>query len=170
MALGRLFSALPVRQGDPKDQIEVYVLALRDVTHHALDEVIFQAISGQHPSLSKRFAPTTAELGDAVRETMAFVQKQVDIAAERLVIADQRPAVVRPMLFMERAERDRKRMRDEGRALLFTVANIDQLKTRSRELPKDFGYIATTGEVWGPPGSAKTADPVPELADQDVPW
>ncbi|WP_105435684.1 hypothetical protein [Neorhizobium tomejilense] len=86
------------------------------------------------------------------------------------MIEDHRPAVVKPMLFEERAEQARRTMRDEGRKLLFTVSNIDQLRTRTRELPAGFGYIAVTGEVWGAPGSVNVPDPVPDQVPEDVPW
>lgn len=170
MGLGRLFSALKPRDGDAQDVIEVYVLALRDVTFHALDEVIAQIISGKLPKIGKKFAPTTAELGEAVRDHMAAVQRQIELAVERVAIEDNRPKAVHKPLLWERQKMERQRMADEGRKLLFTVDNIDQLRARRADLPKDFGYIAITGEVWGPPGSANASDPAPAMADGDLPW
>lgn len=169
MALGRLFSALPVRQGDPADQIEVYVIALVDVSFYALEHVVLQAISGQHPKLSKRFAPTTAELGEAVREEMANVSRQLELAQDRLRIADNRPVAVRPKLLHERQTEARNRMTDERRALIASgIAHAASIG-KMRECPVGSKFVAITGEIYGPPGSIDTAPPAPPAAD-DIPW
>lgn len=184
-ALGKLFRALPPRKASPAELEESYLIACHKTTKHAIETVVVKLIRGELEGLSKSFAPSPAEIASAIRDEMVWVQKQVNIAAERSMIADNRPLAVKPMLFQERAEQARQKMWDEGRKLLFVVANIDQLKSRSRELPVGFGYIATTGEVWGAPGSISSSDahpeperlpepeapaPMAETLNDDIPW
>ncbi len=155
MALGRLFSALPVRQGDVDDQIEVYIFALEDVSHYAMDHVIGQAIRGQHPKFSRKFAPSTAELGEAIAEVEAHVQRQNELAAERRQIADNRPIARRPLLIEERMQIARQKMADEGRALLLEVDSHAASLSAAREVPQGSIYSGILCAWYGPPSSLK---------------
>lgn len=175
MALGRLFSALPVRQGDAADQIEVYVFALEDVTHHALDTVVAQAIRGQHPKFSRKFAPTCAELGEAILEEMERVKRQMELAQERLRIEDNRPVAAAPRLFEERANDARAKMQEEGRKLLYAVDAHSASAAGRRNLRPGSVYVGILGAYYGPPGSlhepemqAVTEDEMQEILRADM--
>jgi hypothetical protein len=169
-AIGKLFRALPPRKAKPEELLESYEIACHKATKHAIETVVIKLIRGELDGLSKSFAPSPAELSAAIRDEMAWVQKKIDLAVERVAIDDNRPTAVHKPLLWERQKIERQRMADEGRMLLFTVDNIDQLRARRADLPKDFGYIAITGEVWGPPGSGSASDQVPAMADGDLPW
>ncbi len=151
MALGRLFSALPVRQGDPNDMIDVYVAALRDVTHHALDSVVMSGINGSHPKLSRRFAPTTAELGECVRDEMEAVQRQIALAEERKQIAARPPVSAKRMELRERIAQARQRMADEGRQEICDVPSHSASITVRRTMPPGSIYVGILCAWFGPP-------------------
>lgn len=153
MELNKLFRSLELKTGNPDEKIEGYLIAIAGASYHALQTTVARIIKGEIDGISKKFCPTPPELATAIRDEMAFVRKQVDLAAQRVTIEDNRPKMIKPLNAFERVDQRRAKMRDEGRKLLFTVNNIDQLNARKRELPKDFGYIALTGEVFGPPGS-----------------
>lgn len=169
MALGRLFSALPVRQGDPADQIEVYVMALADVSFHALDRVVLQAISGQHAGFSKRYAPSTAELGAAIRDEMAAIDRQAELARERMALEDNRPLPARTKLLHERQADARAKAAEERRAVLFTGVGHDVWLSKARECIAGSIWVAITGEIYGPPGSLDTM-PAATTGTDDIPW
>jgi hypothetical protein len=175
MALGRLFSALPVRQGDANDQIEVYVFALEDVTHHALDTVIAQAVRGQHPKFSRKFAPTCAELGEAIIDEMERVKRQIELAQEKLRIEDNRPVVVPTLKLDDRIAAAHARMRDEGRKLLYAVDAHSASAVGRRNLRPGSVYVGILGAYYGPPGSlhepemqAVTEDKMQEILRADM--
>lgn len=155
MALGRLFSALPVRQGDPVDQIEVYIFALEDVSHYAMDQVVAQAIRGQHPKFSRKFAPSTAELGEAIAELTAHIQRQNELEQERLQIADNRPVARKPLLIEERMEAARQKMADEGRRLLLEVDSHAASISPGRKMPPGSVYSGILCAWFGPVGSLR---------------
>jgi hypothetical protein len=155
MALGRLFSALPIRQGDVVDQIEVYVFALEEVSHYAMDFVIAQAIRGQHPKFSRKFAPSTAELGEAIIEVMDSVKRQNELAQERMQIADNRPVARRPILIEERIQIARQKMADEERKLLLEADSYAAGMTHSRKMPVGSVYSGILCAWYGPPGSLR---------------
>jgi hypothetical protein len=161
MALGRLFSALPVRQGDAADQIEVYVYALEDVTHHALDAVVAQAIRGSHPKFSRKWAPTCAELGEAVADEMERVKRQMELAEEKLRIADNRAAAVRPKLIDERISDAKAKMLAEGRRFLFEAGTFSGLASRRRECPPGSIFVGILCAAYGPEGSLYQPEPQP---------
>ncbi|MBB4342126.1 hypothetical protein GGE17_003550 [Rhizobium leguminosarum] len=153
MALGRLFSALPVRQGDAADQIEVYVFALDEVTHHALDTVVAQAIRGSHPKFSRKFAPTCAELGEAIIDEMERVKRQMELAQEKLRIEDNRPVAAAPRLFEQRAADARAKMEAEGRRFLFEADSFSAAASSRRNLRPGSTYVGILGAWYGPEGS-----------------
>lgn len=167
MALGRLFSALPVRQGDAADQIEVYVFALDDVTHQALDTVVAQAVRGQHPNFSRKFAPTCAELGEAIFEEMARAKRQMELAEEKLRIEDNRVVAVRPKLIDERIAEAKAKMAAEGRRFLFECETHAGSNTRRRECPVGSIYVGILSAFYGPPGSIAEPDAIP-VSDEEM--
>lgn len=170
MALGRLFSALPVRHGEAADQVEVYLIALEDVTFYALDAVVKMAISGRHPKLSKKFAPTTAELGDAIHDEMEHVQKLIEIAQERMLLENHRPIAIRAPNYEERQGMLREQMAEERRALFFTVTSHDDYLRKRKHLPIGGVYHALLGEAYGPPGWVPPVEPQkpePDVLDEE---
>jgi hypothetical protein len=166
MALGRLFSALPVRQGDAADQIEIYVFALEDVTHQALDTVVAQAIRGSHPKFSRKFAPTCAELAEAIFDETARVQRQIELAEEKLKIADHRPVAARPMLIEERISAARQKMADEERKLLLKVDSHAASISPGRKMKPGSIYSGILCGWYGPVGSARVREPEPVSAPE----
>lgn len=179
MALGRLFSALPVRHGEAADQVEVYLIALEDVSFYALDAVVKMAITGRHPKLSKKFAPTTAELGEAIHDEMDQVARLIEAQAEKLRLADHRPVAIRAPNYEERQATLRQQMADEGRSIVFTVTSHDDFLRKRKHLPLGSVYHALLGEAYGPPGwlppeppKVAEPDPTPEPEPQpmDVDW
>jgi len=167
MALGRLFSALPVRHGEAADQVEVYLIALEDVTFYALDAVVKATISGRHPKLGKKFAPTTAELGEAIHDEMEQVSRLIEAQAEKLRLADHRPIAVRAPNYEERQELLRQQMADENRKIVFTVTSHDDFLRKRKHLPKGGVYHAVLGEAYGPPGWVPPAPEPPKVAEQE---
>lgn len=160
MALGRLFSALPVRQGDPADQVEVYVFSLEGVSHYALDAVVAQAIRGQHPKLSRKFAPTTAELGEAIADEMAAVQRQIELAEERRMIADNRTVPLKRPSLQERVDAAKAKMAEEGRELICEVPSHAASVSVRRSMPAGSVYVGILCAWYGPPRSGAAAEPV----------
>ena len=170
-AIGKLFRALPPRRANPEELLESYEIACHKATKHAIETVVLKLIRGELEKLSKSFAPSPAELSAAIRDEMEFVKRQIDLAAERIKIEDNRPTVINPPNAFERVQKQRDQMAAEGRKLLFTVAHVDQLRTRKAEIPTGFRYIALTGEVFGAPGSAYAAAATdPEPVTDDVAW
>lgn len=175
MALRKVFSVLPPRgAGNSSDdekvramldgQLEGYLIALQGCTFHALSTTVNRVIRGEIEGLSRKFCPTAPELSSAIRDEMDFVQKQIDLAKERMMIADNRPVAVVVPKFDERAAELRERMRSEGRALIFSVTSHDDFLRRRREMRKGYEYHAILGECYGPPGSAAAT------ASDDVSW
>jgi len=168
-ALGKLFRALPPRKASPAELEESYLIACHKATKHAIETVVVKLIRGELDKLSKSFAPSPAELSAAIRDEMAFVQKQIDLAQERMQLEDRRPVGVRPKLLHERQSEARGRMADERRALLHSGVTHAVSVTKLRECPTGSAFISITGEIYGPPGSSDNAPPVPVCAD-DIPW
>lgn len=152
-ALGKLFRALPPRKASPAELEESYLIACHRATKHAIDTVVVKLIRGEMEKLSKSFAPSPAELSSAIRDEMDFVRRQVELAQERLALADNRPKAAQFVPLNDRIEAKRRQMREEGRPLLFVVSNHTELHARRREMPAGGTYLALTGEVYGPPGA-----------------
>lgn len=170
MALGRLFSALQVRHGEAADQVEVYLIALEDVTFYALDAVVKMTISGRHPKLGKKFAPTTAELGEAIHDEMEQVARLIEAQAEKLRLADHRPIAVRAPNYEERQELLRQQMAEENRKIVFTVTSHDDFLRKRKHLPKGGVYHAVLGEAYGPPSWVPPVEPQkpePDVLDEE---
>lgn len=159
MALGRLFSALPVRQGDAADQIEVYVFALEDTTQQALETVISQAIRGQHPKFSRKFAPTCAELGEAIFEEMERVKRRAELEQEKLRIADHRPAALPTLKVQDRIDAAKARMQAEGRRFLLSCESYAAAKSMSSKVPVGSVYVGILCAWYGPVGSINQQEP-----------
>jgi hypothetical protein len=173
IALRRLFSALPLRKGDVDGQLEGYLIALRGASFHALDTVVVKVIRGEIDGISKTFSPTPPELSQAIRDEMAYVNKQIELAVGRRELEDKRPILVKPKLLVDRIADAKQRMLDEGRALLFTVTSHPGFLARKGELPTGGIYCAILGAAYGPQGSAGAplpAQQVPDPAPADLDW
>lgn len=169
-AIGKLFRALPPRKAKPEELLESYEIACHKATKHAIETVVIKLIRGELDGLSKSFAPSPAELSAAIRDEMAWVQKQVDLAVARVAIDDNRPVAIKPLLLHERQSEARARMQAEERKLLRTEVSAAELRTAMKGMATGTVYSAITGEIYGPPGSAAASDPVPAMADGDLPW
>ncbi|MBB4066773.1 hypothetical protein [Gellertiella hungarica] len=145
--------------------MDSYIDACQGLPCHSVKMVIEAICTGQMPGFSLKWAPTAPELGAAVREHAAHVQKQVQLAEERMQIEDKRPVPVAVRLVEQRVAEARAAMDAEERALLFTVESHAELVSRRRELPPGAKYCGILSAVFGPPGSAKSP-PV----DADVAW
>lgn len=169
-ALGKLFRALPPRKANPEELIESYEIAFRGCTRHSIETVVIKLIRGELDGYDKRFAPSPPELSTALRDEMAYVRKQIDLAEERLQIADNRPKPMPHRTIWQRQAEAKQRMAAEGRALLKSDLAYTDVKAVMRGFPVGSTYVATLGAIYGPEGSAANADPVPEPAASDIPW
>ncbi|PYE25076.1 hypothetical protein C8J32_10429 [Rhizobium sp. PP-CC-3A-592] len=164
---------MPLRKGDVDGQLEGYLIALRGASFHALDTVVVKVIRGEIDGISKTFSPTPPELSQAIRDEMAYVSKQIELAIARMEIEDQRPISVKPMLLVDRIAQAKQRMIDEGRAQLFTVTSHPGFLARKGELPTGGIYCAILGAAYGPQGSASRPSPAQEVPDPvtaDLDW
>ncbi|WP_146200194.1 hypothetical protein [Ochrobactrum soli] len=87
---------------------------------------------------------------------MAFIAKQVELAQNRTMIKDSRPVAVKRMNVLERVATERKRMKDENRALLMRFESFDAFNqwVRRNRLPEGSFYLVPTAELYGAPGSS----------------
>lgn len=171
---------MPPRRGDVDGQLEGYLIALRGATHYALDTTVEKIIRGEVPDISRTFSPSPPELSKAIRDEMASVNKQIELAVGRMELEDKRPVAAKAKLTPERVAEARQRMRDERRALLYEVPSHASMLSRRREMGEGTVYVAILGAVYGPPGSidaaaAMPAAPEEEPAEQrelepDIPW
>lgn len=178
MELNRLFRCLELKSGSPDEKIEGYLIAIHGTSYHALQTTVNRIIRGEIKGMSTKFCPTPPELSAAIREEMDFVQKQVDLVAERAMIADNRPVVLRPKNYEDRANELRARMAAAGRMVAFTVNSHDDFLRKRHSIPKGGEYFAITGECYGPPGwvppAAEERSPAPPVAPaeqrDDIQW
>ncbi|NHT75913.1 hypothetical protein G8E10_09495 [Rhizobiaceae bacterium CRRU44] len=171
--LNKLFRSLELKTGSPEEKIEGYLIAIAGASHYALTTAITKIIRGEIDSISKKFCPTAPELSSIIRDEMAFVKKQIELAIGRMELEDQRPISVKPMLLMDRIAQATQRMVDEDRALLFTVTSHPGFLARKGELPTGGIYCAILGAAYGPQGSASRPLPAQEVPDPvaaDLDW
>lgn len=173
MELNRLFRSLELKTGNPDDKIEGYLTAIAGVTYHALQTTVVRIIRGEIDGISRKFCPTPPELSAAIRAEMEAVQRQVNLAAERLALSDQRPTAAPRRTFQDRAALSDAEMRGEGRAVIATFPTFDAfLSARSQHreaLQNGARYVALTGKLWGAPGAPGLNDEPGELT-ADVEW
>ncbi|TBY41616.1 hypothetical protein [Rhizobium leguminosarum] len=141
-------------------QLEGYLIALKGATHYALDVTVNRIIRGEIDGLSKKFCPTAPELSSVIRDEMQAVQRQIDLAAERRMIQDNRQVAVEPKLFEDRIAGAKARMMDEGRKYLFAAESFSS--ARKSDLRPGSTYVGILGAWYGPPGSLHEPEPEPE--------
>ncbi|QHW26635.1 hypothetical protein GYN07_20865 [Rhizobium leguminosarum bv. viciae 248] len=148
--------------------MESYLIACHKCTKHAIEAVVIKLIRGELKDMPKAWAPSPAELSSAIRDEMDFVQRQVDLAAERQMIEDQRPVAAAPRLFEQRTDEARARMLDEGRKFLFAAESFSS--ARKTDLRPGSIYVGILGAYYGPPGSLHEPEPelMPEQSLEDL--
>ncbi|MBY3162101.1 hypothetical protein HFO65_15815 [Rhizobium laguerreae] len=161
MALGKLFRALPPRRANPEELMESYLIACHKCTKHAIEAVVIKLIRGELKDMPKAWAPSPAELSSAIRDEMDFVQRQVDLAAERQMIEDKRPVAAAPRLFEQRAADAKAKMEAEGRRLLFEADSFNAAASSRRNLRPGSIYVGILGAWYGPEGSLYQPEPQP---------
>jgi len=131
--------------------------------------VVIRYIRGEIAGQSLEFAPASASLSNAIREEMAFVQKQIDLAANRVALQDHRPIAMRRPNVLEQVESKRADMKAEGRKMIMRFDSFEAFRAYSRgnRLPDDHVYLVQTGELYDAPGTE--ADQKPE-GEEKIPW
>ncbi len=149
--------------------MESYLIACHGCTRHAIETVVIRYIRGEIPGQSLEFAPASASLSSAIRDEMAFVQKQIDLAANRVALQDHRPLAMRRPNVLEQVEAKRANMKAESRKLLMRFDSFEAFRAYSRgnRLPDDHIYLVQTGELYDAPGTATAETPG---GDEKIPW
>lgn len=175
--LNRLFRCLELKTGSPEDKIEGYLIALEGASHYALTTAVNKLIRGEVDGVSRKFCPTPPELSAVIRDEMAFVRKQNDLARERMQLEDKRPVAAQVKTLFDRVAEAKQKMVDEGRSLLFEVSSHADMLARRRSMPQGSVYVSILGAAYGPPGYQPVAAPEPEIEpekpppiDDDIPW
>lgn len=146
--------------------MESYLIACHGCTRHAIETVVIRYIRGEIAGQSLEFAPASASLSSAIRDEMAFVQKQIDLAANRVALQDHRPLAVRRPNVLEQVEAKRAEMKASGREVLMRFDSFEAFRTYSRgnKLSNDHFYLVQTGELYGAPGEKPTEE------QEKIPW
>lgn len=145
--------------------MESYLIACHKCTKHAIETVVVKLIRGELKDMPKAWAPSPAELSSAIRDEMTFVARQVELAAERQMIEDNRRVAVPVKLIDQRVAEAKERMLRERRKLLFTVASHDQFLSRRRDIPSDGVYLSILAAAYGGPGSLDAVAAAPAAVD-----
>lgn len=146
--------------------MESYLIACHKCTKHAIEAVVVKLIRGELKDMPKAWAPSPAELSTAIRDEMEAVQRQVDLAAERQMIEDNRLVALPTLKLLDRIDAAKARMQAEGRKFLFECESFSAGTSSKGKVPPGSTYVGILGAWYGPPGSLYAPEPQPIPDDE----